>query len=99
MFLGGITLVPGLFVISSALAIAGSMAYAIIFIGGDGGVYIPSEPYELPEGDHVGPFGSGEPACWENAAMYVAIFFVLFAAGVSRFSLDELWVRPFLQAL
>ena len=99
MVLGGIALIPGVFTIPSALAIAGSMAYAVVFIAGHGGAFIPPEPFQLPPGDYMGSLGPGEPASWEKAAMYVAICFILIAAGAGRFSLDEFWVRPFLQAL
>jgi putative oxidoreductase len=97
MLLGGIAIIPGVLTVPSALAIAGSMAYAVVFIASHGGAFIPPEPFELPPGDYMGSLGPGEPASWEKAAMYVAICLVLITAGAGQFSVDDLLIRPLLQ--
>lgn len=90
MVAGGIALIPGLLTVPSALVIAGSMAYAIVFIAGHGGKFVPLEPFELPPGEYMGSAGPGEPASWEKAAMYVLICAVLATTGGGRFSIDQL---------
>lgn len=97
MVLGGVALIPGLLTVPAALAIAVSMAYAVIFLAGHGAPFIPPEPFELQPGDYMGSRGPGEPASWEKAATYVAICGLLIVAGPGSFSLDKVWLLPLLQ--
>lgn len=96
MVLGGVGLIVGFLTAASALAIAGSMAYAVVFLAGHGASFIPPEPFELPAGDYMGSIGPGEPASWEKAALYVLICLLLVGAGPGGYSLDRLWLLPLL---
>lgn len=96
MVLGGVGLIVGLLTAASALFIAASMAYAVVFLGSHGARFIPPEPFELPAGDYMGSIGPGEPASWEKAGLYVLICALLIGAGPGTYSLDMIWLLPLL---
>lgn len=90
MFGGGIALLLGLLTSLAALAILTSMLVAIALKIRLGFPWIPVDPYQITEGDYVGPMGVGEPPNWEKAAMYAVMSFVLIACGGGMFSLESL---------
>jgi putative oxidoreductase len=91
MFGGGIALLPGLFTSFASMAILASMAVAIVLKIRAGFPMIPPDPYQIAEGDYVGPMGLGAPPNWEKAAMYAVMAFVLIACGGGMLSLDNLF--------
>ena len=99
MWGAGIALIPGLLTPLAALAIAGSMAYAMLLEIGLGFPFIAPDPYQIPEGDYAGPMGVGEPPSWEKAAMYVVMCGVLATCGGGLWSLDNLLIADLLQAM
>jgi len=60
MWGAGIALLPGLLTPLAALAIAVSMAYAMVLEIVSGFPFIAPDPYQIPAGDYAGPMG------WEN---------------------------------
>lgn len=92
MFGAGIALLPGLLTPLAALAILGSMAYAMALEIWSGFPFIAPDPYQIPKGDYAGPMGVGEPPSWEKAAMYVVMCLVLISCGGGLFSLDNLLI-------
>jgi putative oxidoreductase len=99
MWGAGIALIPGLLTPLAALAIAGSMAYAMLLEIRLGFPFIAPDPYQIPEGDYAGPMGVGEPPSWEKAAMYVVMCGVLATCGGGLWSLDNLLIADLLQAM
>jgi putative oxidoreductase len=99
MWGAGIALIPGLLTPLAALAIAGSMAYAMVLEIRLGFPFIAPDPYQIPEGDYAGPMGVGEPPSWEKAAMYVVMCGVLATCGGGLWSLDNLLIADLLQAM
>ena len=99
MWGAGIALIPGLLTPLAALAIAGSMAYAMLPEIRLGFPFIAPDPYQIPEGDYAGPMGVGEPPSWEKAAMYVVMCGVLATCGGGLWSLDNLLIADLLQAM
>ena len=99
MWGAGIALIPRLLTPLAALAIAGSMAYAMLLEIRLGFPFIAPDPYQIPEGDYAGPMGVGEPPSWEKAAMYVVMCGVLATCGGGLWSLDNLLIADLLQAM
>ena len=99
MWGAGIALIPGLLTPLAALAIAGSMAYAMLLEIRLGFPFIAPDPYQIPEGDYAGPMGVGEPPSWEKAAIYVVMCGVLATCGGGLWSLDNLLIADLLQAM
>ncbi|NDC33941.1 MAG: DoxX family protein [Synechococcaceae bacterium WB9_2_112] len=99
MWGAGIALIPGLLTPLAALAIAGSMAYAMLLEIRMGFPFIAPDPYQIPEGDYAGPMGVGEPPSWEKAAMYVVMCGVLATCGGGLWSLDNLLISDLLQTM
>jgi putative oxidoreductase len=99
MWGAGIALIPGLLTPLAALAIAVSMAYAMVLEIVSGFPFIAPDPYQIPEGDYAGPMGVGEPPSWEKAAMYVVMCLVLATCGGGLWSLDNLLIDDLLQNL
>lgn len=99
MWGAGIALIPGLLTPLAALAIAGSMAYAMLLEIRLGFPFIAPDPYQIPEGDYAGPMGVGEPPSWEKAAMYVVMCGVLATCGGGLWSLDNLLISDLLQTM
>ena len=97
MWGAGIALIPGLLTPLAALAIAGSMAYAMLLEIRMGFPFIAPDPYQIPEGDYAGPMGVGEPPSWEKAAMYVVMCVVLIFCGGGLLSLDNLLIVDLLR--
>lgn len=98
MWAGGIALIIGVLTPLAALAIAVSMLYAVVLEIKNGFPFIAPDPFQIPEGDYVGPMGVGDPPSWEKAAMYVVMCGVLITAGGGPFSLDLAVVAPNVQA-
>ena len=94
MWLGGISLMIGLFTPLAAFAIAFSMAYAMVLEIAKGFPFIAPDPYLIPKGDYDGPNGKGEPPSWEKAAMYVVMCFILMGCGGGSLSLDLTVLAP-----
>ena len=90
MWASGIALLPGVLVPLAALAILGSMAYAVVLEVVKGMPFIAPDPYQIPKGDYEGPNGVGEPPSWEKAAMYVVMCLVLALNGGGGYSFDRL---------
>jgi putative oxidoreductase len=88
---GGIALLLGLLTSLAALAILVSMLVAIALKIRSGLPWIPVDPYQITEGDYVGPMGVGEPPNWEKAAMYAVMNFVLITCGGGLLSLKSLF--------
>ena len=99
MWAGGIALIFGVLTPLAALAIAVSMLYAVVLEIKNGFPFIAPDPFQIPEGDYVGPMGVGDPPSWEKAAMYVVMCAVLITAGAGPFSVDLAIVAPKVQAL
>ena len=99
MWGAGIALIPGLLTPLAALAILVSMAYACVVEILAGFPFIAPDPYQIPEGDYVGPMGIGEPPSWEKAAMYVVMCLVLATCGGGAFSVDTLLLNDLLNSL
>ena len=99
MWGAGIALIPGLLTPLAALAILVSMLYAAVLEIRQGLPFIAPDPYQIPEGDYVGPNGIGDPPSWEKAAMYVVMCLVLIGCGGGLFSLDNLLVADLLMNL
>ncbi len=99
MFGGGIALLLGLLTPLAALAILVSMVYAMVLEIRSGFPFIAPDPYQIPEGDYVGPMGVGEPPSWEKAAMYSLMALVLILCGGGILSLDNLLIVDALKAL
>ena len=83
----------------AALAILVSMAYAAVLELSSGLPFIAPDPYQIPEGDYVGPNGVGDPPSWEKAAMYVVMCLVLATSGGGLYSVDNLLLADLLQGL
>lgn len=98
MWAGGIALILGVLTPLAALAIAVSMLYAVVLEIKNGFPFIAPDPFQIPEGDYVGPMGVGDPPSWEKAAMCVVMCGVLITAGGGPFSLDLAVVAPKVQA-
>jgi len=98
MWGAGIALIPGLLTPLAALAIAGSMTYAMLLEIRLGFPFIAPDPYQIPEGDYAGPMGVGEPPSWEKATMYVVMCGVLATCGGGLWSLDNLLIADLLHA-
>lgn len=99
MWVAGIALIPGLLTPLAALAILGSMAYAVLVELKAGFPFIAPDPYQIPPGDYAGPMGVGEPPSWEKAAMFVVMCAVLATCGGGLFSLDKLFIADLLRSL
>ncbi|MFM8525150.1 MAG: DoxX family protein [Cyanobacteriota bacterium] len=99
MWGAGIALIPGLLTPLAALAILVSMAYACVIELLAGFPFIAPDPYQIPEGDYVGPMGVGEPPSWEKAAMYVVMCLVLATCGGGSLSLDNLVLNDLLRTI
>lgn len=99
MWGAGIALIPGLLTPLAALAILGSMAYAVLVELKAGFPFIAPDPYQIPPGDYAGPMGVGEPPSWEKAAMFVVMCAVLATCGGGLFSLDNLFIADLLRSL
>jgi putative oxidoreductase len=99
MFGGGIALLLGLLTPLAAFAILVSMAYAMVLEIRSGFPFIAPDPYQIPQGDYVGPMGVGEPPSWEKAAMYAVMALVLILCGGGILSLDNLLITDALNAL
>lgn len=99
MWGAGIALIPGLLTPLAALAILGSMAYAVLVELKAGFPFIAPDPYQIPPGDYAGPMGVGEPPSWEKAAMFVVMCAVLATCGGGLFSLDKLFIADLLRSL
>lgn len=99
MWGAGIALLPGLLTPLAALAIAVSMAYAMVLEIVSGFPFIAPDPYQIPAGDYAGPMGVGEPPSWEKAAMYVVMCLVLASCGGGAWSLDNLLIADLLRSL
>lgn len=99
MFGGGIALLFGLFTPLAAFAILVSMVYAMVLEIRSGFPFIAPDPFQIPEGDYVGPMGVGEPPSWEKAAMYSVMALVLILCGGGILSLDNLLIIDALKAL
>ena len=99
MWGAGIALIPGLLTPLAALAILVSMLYAAVLEIRQGLPFIAPDPYQIPEGDYVGPNGIGDPPSWEKAAMYVVMCLVLIGCGGGLFSLDNLLLADLLMNL
>ena len=99
MWGAGIALIPGLLTPLAALAIAVSMAYAMVLEIRSGFPFIAPDPYQIPDGDYAGPMGVGEPPSWEKAAMYVVMCTVLATCGGGLWSLDNLLIADLLSSL
>lgn len=99
MWGAGIALIPGLLTPLAALAILGSMAYAVLVELKAGFPFIAPDPYQIHPGDYAGPMGVGEPPSWEKAAMFVVMCAVLATCGGGLFSLDNLFVADLLRSL
>ena len=99
MWGAGIALIPGLLTPLAALAIAVSMAYAMVLEIRSGFPFIAPDPYQIPDGDYAGPMGVGEPPSWEKAAMYVVMCAVLATCGGGLWSLDNLLIADLLRSL
>jgi putative oxidoreductase len=99
MWGAGIALIPGLLTPLAALAIAVSMAYAMVLEIVSGFPFIAPDPYQIPAGDYAGPMGVGEPPSWEKAAMYVVMCAVLASCGGGAWSLDNLLIADLLRSL
>ncbi len=97
MWGAGIALIPGLLTPLAALAILVSMAYAMVIEIKAGFPWFAPDPYQIPEGDYVGPMGIGEPPSWEKAAMYVVMCLVTMFCGGGLFSLDNLLIADLLK--
>ena len=97
MWGAGIALIPGLLTPLAALAILVSMAYAMVIEIKAGFPWFAPDPYQIPEGDYVGPMGIGEPPSWEKAAMYVVMCLVLIFCGGGMLSLDTLLIDDLLR--
>ncbi|MGB3135806.1 MAG: DoxX family protein [Nodosilinea sp.] len=90
MFLGGFFLVAGLLTPLVSLAIMASMVFAIVLELLAGLPFVAPDPFEIPEGQYVGPTGIGEPPSWEKAFLYVMILSAIAVLGPGAFSLDAL---------
>ena len=99
MWASGIALIPGLLTPLASLAILGSMGYAMLLEVRLGVPFIAPDPYQIPDGDYVGPMGVGEPPSWEKAAMYVVMCLVLATCGGGLWSLDNLVIADLLRAM
>jgi putative oxidoreductase len=99
MWGAGIALIPGLLTPLAALAILVSMAYACVIESLAGFPFIAPDPYQIPEGDYVGPMGVGEPPSWEKAAMYVVMCLVLATCGGGLLSVDTLLLNDLLRSI
>jgi len=99
MWGAGIALLPSLLTPLAALAIAVSMAYAMVLEIVSGFPLIAPDPYQIPAGDYAGPMGVGEPPSWEKAAMYVVMCLVLASCGGGAWSLDNLLIADLLRSL
>lgn len=99
MWGAGIALIPGLLTPLAALAIAVSMAYAMVLEIRLGFPFIAPDPYQIPKGDYAGPMGVGEPPSWEKAAMYVVMCAVLATCGGGLWSLDNLLIADLLRSM
>ncbi|MEI8250517.1 MAG: DoxX family protein [Synechococcus sp. ELA057] len=99
MWGAGIALIPGFLTPLAALAILVSMAYAAVLELSSGLPFIAPDPYQIPEGDYVGPNGVGDPPSWEKAAMYVVMCLVLATSGGGLYSVDNLLLADLLQGL
>jgi len=99
MWGAGIALLPSLLTPLAALAIAVSMAYAMVLEIVSGFPFIAPDPYQIPAGDYAGPMGVGEPPSWEKAAMYVVMCLVLASCGGGAWSLDNLLIADLLRSL
>ena len=97
MWGAGIALIPGLLTPLAALAIAVSMAYAMVLEIRSGFPFIAPDPYQIPQGDYAGPMGVGEPPSWEKAAMYVVMCAVLATCGGGLWSIDNLLIADLLR--
>ncbi|MEB3199165.1 MAG: DoxX family protein [Synechococcaceae cyanobacterium] len=97
MWAGGIALIPGLLTPLAALAILVSMAYAMVLEISAGFPFIAPDPFQIPQGDYVGPMGVGEPPSWEKAAMYVVMCLVMIGCGGGPWSLDGLLLEDLLR--
>jgi putative oxidoreductase len=97
MWAGGIALIVGVLTPLAAAAIAVSMLYAVVLEIRSGFPFIAPDPFQIPEGDYVGPMGVGEPPSWEKAAMYVVMCAVLIGSGGGPISVDLLVLAPHLK--
>lgn len=99
MWGAGIALIPGLLTPLAAFAILVSMAYAMVTEIKAGFPWFAPDPYQIPEGDYVGPMGVGDPPSWEKAAMYVVMCLVTIGCGGGLWSLDNLLIADALKTL
>jgi len=99
MWGAGIALIPGLLTPLAAFAILVSMAYAMVIEIKAGFPWFAPDPYQIPEGDYVGPMGVGDPPSWEKAAMYVVMCLVTIGCGGGLWSLDNLLIADLVKSL
>lgn len=90
MFLGGCFLVVGWLTPLAALAILGSMVFAMFLEMSHGSPFVAQDPFQIPDGQYVGPNGQGEPPSYEKAFLYVLILSAIAILGPGAFSLDAL---------
>jgi len=90
MFLGGFFLIAGLLTPFAALAILGSMVFAMFLEMSKGSPFVAPDPFQIPEDQYVGPNGQGDPPSYEKAFIYVLILSAIAILGPGAFSLDAL---------
>lgn len=90
MFLGGVFLILGLLTPLAGLAILVSMVFAMILEMSHGSPFVAQDPFQIPEGQYVGPNGQGDPPSYEKAFLYVLILSAISILGPGAFSLDAL---------
>lgn len=90
MIAGGVCLVLGLLTPLAAVAILGSMVFAMGLEIAQGLPFVARDPYLIPQGQYEGPKGKGEPPSWEKAFMYCLMLITIAVLGPGAFSLDAL---------
>ncbi|MGB3786818.1 MAG: DoxX family protein [Phormidesmis sp.] len=90
MFAGGFFLIAGLLTPLVALAILGSMLFAMILEMSKGSPFVAKDPFQIPSGQYEGPNGKGDPPSWEKAFLYVVILSAIAIIGPGAYSLDAL---------
>ena len=88
MFVGGLCLVLGFLTVPAALAIDGSMIFALFLEMSHGSPFVAQDPFQIPAGQYEGPNGLGEPPSYEKAFMYVLILSAIAILGAGSFSID-----------
>lgn len=93
MAVGGVCLVLGLVTPLAAMAILGSMLFAMGLEIYQGLPFVARDPYLIPARQYEGPKGKGEPPSWEKAFMYCLMLITVTVFGPGLFSLDSLIFR------